>query len=459
MRQALVILFTALMLTACGGPSGGRADYATEPMPAPSMKQSSQELRTRGYDADEEAPAPEPQSGAPSQQFIAYTHALGLSLPKASVEPMFNAHAEACRSAGPSVCLVTNSNLRKQDEDRVYGELYLRATEDWIAAFNAGLDGEVAAARGDITARTSTATNLTTQIIDTDARLQAQVTLRNRLLELLETRDGKLSDFLEIERELARVTGTINSIEANLKALKDRVALSSLHNQLSAENLLAGSVAIRAARRRVWRLLLQPLQRDRSCGHSLCGRPALDDPDRPDDLDLAAPHLAAHPAQEENRLERARIIVDRSATLIVGTLPDLAKTETLVKALRAGIGWQAVDLARDLAVAPGAVRERRFVERLADPLAARRRSHGNPVDIDEVLAIGLAPSEVGAVIGQRARLDQRQEAERATGTRPPQQNRRTDRSSASAPPADASLPTPGVEAWLISYSAGRSSSR
>ena len=227
MRQALVILFTALMLTACGGPSGGRADYATEPMPAPSMKQSSQELRTRGYDADEEAPAPEPQSGAPSQQFIAYTHALGLSLPKASVEPMFNAHAEACRSAGPSVCLVTNSNLRKQDEDRVYGELYLRATEDWIAAFNAGLDGEVAAARGDITARTSTATNLTTQIIDTDARLQAQVTLRNRLLELLETRDGKLSDFLEIERELARVTGTINSIEANLKALKDRVALSS----------------------------------------------------------------------------------------------------------------------------------------------------------------------------------------------------------------------------------------
>ena len=230
MTRSLMLALAALALTACGGSNGG-GNYdnasAPEPMLAPIVgkSQRSAEFDTRGGVPG--SPTPVDGASSQSQQFIAYTHALGLSLPKAAVEPMFNSHMEACRAAGPARCLVTNSNLRKQDEDRVYGELYLRATEEWITEFNTGLETDIANAKGDITSRNSTATNLTTQIIDTDARLQAQVTLRTRLLELLENREGELSDFLEIERELARVTGTINSIEANLKALKDRVSLST----------------------------------------------------------------------------------------------------------------------------------------------------------------------------------------------------------------------------------------
>ena len=140
---------------------------------------------------------------------------------------MYNRHIEACRSAGPSRCIVTNSNLHKRDEDRVYGNLTLRATEDWITEFNTTLESDIDAAKGEISARNSTAADLTTQIVDTDARLKAQVALRDRLIDLLENRDGELSDLLNIERELARVTGTINSIESNLKALKHRVSMST----------------------------------------------------------------------------------------------------------------------------------------------------------------------------------------------------------------------------------------
>ncbi|MEL6693350.1 MAG: DUF4349 domain-containing protein, partial [Pseudomonadota bacterium] len=55
-----------------------------------------------------------------------------------------------------------------------------------------------------------------------------QKTLQGRLLNLLERRDGELGELLQIERELARVTGDIESIEAQLKTLRLRVSMSSL---------------------------------------------------------------------------------------------------------------------------------------------------------------------------------------------------------------------------------------
>lgn len=225
MNRTFISSLAVLVVSACGGGndyqnySDSSVEFA-QAAPGPTAPPQARK-----------AQAPSPSGGVPvdqsPQQFIAYTHSLGLTLPTAAVEPIYNAHIEACRSAGPARCLVTNSNLRKQDEERVYGYLTLRASEDWITEFNTTLDSDIDAAKGEISARNSTATDLTTQIVDTDARLQAQITLRNRLIELLENRDGELKDFLDIERELARVTGTINSIEANLKALKHRVSMST----------------------------------------------------------------------------------------------------------------------------------------------------------------------------------------------------------------------------------------
>ncbi|MEM6899591.1 MAG: DUF4349 domain-containing protein, partial [Pseudomonadota bacterium] len=63
---------------------------------------------------------------------------------------------------------------------------------------------------------------------DADARLKAQITLQGRLEDLLANRDGELSDFLQIERELARVTGDIESINTNIKAQRQRVSKSEL---------------------------------------------------------------------------------------------------------------------------------------------------------------------------------------------------------------------------------------
>ena len=218
---------SAFALAACGG---GQS-YDTAPSPAPMMsKASAPQMEADMMEGGPRMrPSPSTPVGEPSvEQYIAYSHNLGLSLPKGQVEPMMGAHTDACRTAGTATCIVINSNIWSQDEDSASGSLSLRATPDWIETFMGSVASDAYKAGGEITQRSTTAQDLTREILDTGARLDAQRTLQGRLMGLLERRDGSLGDLLQIERELARVTGDIESIEAQLKTLRLRVSMSSL---------------------------------------------------------------------------------------------------------------------------------------------------------------------------------------------------------------------------------------
>jgi hypothetical protein len=66
------------------------------------------------------------------------------------------------------------------------------------------------------------------EFTDITARMANSRRLEQRLIELLATRTGKLSDVLEIERELARVREAVERMEGRLRYLKAHVATSSL---------------------------------------------------------------------------------------------------------------------------------------------------------------------------------------------------------------------------------------
>ncbi len=66
------------------------------------------------------------------------------------------------------------------------------------------------------------------EFTDITARVANARRLEQRLIELLATRTGKLSDVLDIERELARVREEIERMEGRLRYLKAHVATSSL---------------------------------------------------------------------------------------------------------------------------------------------------------------------------------------------------------------------------------------
>ncbi len=232
-KRASFAAIAAFSLAACGGSGGYDGADMKRAMPAAPPPAMSKMVATEAMEMDDQLsmpgdPRPDPTGEPGAEQFIAYSHNLGLTLPKGQVEPMMQAHTSACQAAGPATCIVINSNVYSQDEDYASGNLSIRATPDWITDFMGSVEEGAEKAGGEITQRSTQAEDLTRQIVDTGARLDAQVTLQTRLRELLTRRDGNLGELLSIERELANVTGNIESIRAQLKTLRLRVAMSSL---------------------------------------------------------------------------------------------------------------------------------------------------------------------------------------------------------------------------------------
>lgn len=66
------------------------------------------------------------------------------------------------------------------------------------------------------------------EYVDVSAQVANGRKLEQRLIELLATRTGKLSDVLAVERELARVRGEIDRHEGRLRYLRAHAAMSTL---------------------------------------------------------------------------------------------------------------------------------------------------------------------------------------------------------------------------------------
>lgn len=246
-RRIGLVAGLALLLAACGGNGGdsyaNKQDYAVgaappmapPPPPSPVMEQSAQSApgdATRArFDQDGGGgggqPAGEPVEPAEARQ-IAYTYYYGFAVPTAQMEGLLNAHKAACESAGPSVCYVSNSSINGLGEEYASGSLQVRASQAWVESFMAGMAEGLKPFGAALSSSNTSAEDLTTQIIDTTATLNSAKTLRERLQALLADRPGKLSDLLEIERELARVQQQIDSTESWLAAMKLRVLMSTM---------------------------------------------------------------------------------------------------------------------------------------------------------------------------------------------------------------------------------------
>jgi len=164
----------------------------------------------------------------PPGQMMAYTYAWGFQVPTGNMEGLLNAHKKLCEDAGPAKCYVVTSSISGLGQESSYGTLSLKASEDWVKTFEGGVENGLKPFDGTLDSSSKSGEDLTVEIVDGEARLNSQKTMRDRLQGLLRDRPGRLSDLLEIERELARVQADIDSRESVLAALKLRVAMSSL---------------------------------------------------------------------------------------------------------------------------------------------------------------------------------------------------------------------------------------
>jgi hypothetical protein len=95
------------------------------------------------------------------------------------------------------------------------------------------------------------------EFVDVNARVDNAQKLEARLIEVLNTRTGKLKDVLDVERELARVREEIERMEGRLRYLRARTSVSTfsitVHEPYPVVGERGGSSVIGDAFKQSWR--------------------------------------------------------------------------------------------------------------------------------------------------------------------------------------------------------------
>ena len=246
------LLISTLLLTACGGQPHIVTDSESSidtRVVQDSGKERVQIDSIQYYKASSSPSStppsnPQSQQNPTSQSYLAYRYNYGFQLPAKSVAATAKAHANMCLRAGPTKCQVLNSSTSAHNANHVNASLSLRAEPEWLETFKADLQSSVEAAKGKMTNSGVSAEDLTRQILDTDARLKAQTTLRDRLQGLLATRNAELKDLLALERELARVQGQIESATTTLNVLRKRVSMSVVDINYQSQSVAVSQSAL-----------------------------------------------------------------------------------------------------------------------------------------------------------------------------------------------------------------------
>src|SRR6185503_3230923 len=100
---------------------------------------------------------------------------------------------------------------------------------------------------GQVVEDTQGSQEVTDEIVDLDARLASARATEKRLTELLANRTGKLSDVLEVEREITRVRLDIERLVAEKTNMGRRVSYSTIDLLVAEERkatLDAGPLAL-----------------------------------------------------------------------------------------------------------------------------------------------------------------------------------------------------------------------
>jgi len=159
---------------------------------------------------------------------MAYRFDLGFRLAAENVAPLQQEHADMCEALGPMNCQIVQMRSTGEIGEDVRGELQLAVAADRARGFAKVLTG--AAREFDAEAFRSNihGEELSKSIVDTEARLRSRIALRDRLLEVLETRQGKLEDLVEAERSVAAVNEDIDAARSWLAQQRGRVAFSRM---------------------------------------------------------------------------------------------------------------------------------------------------------------------------------------------------------------------------------------
>lgn len=231
MRASLVKIFASvglLALAACSQEqeAGDMAsDMPAVGIEAPADAAVSEAAAGNGA-ATDSAVAP-PRAEMPvSIPKIAYVFNYGFRLADEALAPLQQKHADLCEAQGPLNCRIISLTQSGNEGNYASGRLELAVASDKARVFGDTLTGAAINAGGEQTSATIEGEDLSKQMVDTEARLQSRIVLRDRLMEVLKTRRGEVSELVEAERGVAQVSEEIDQARSWLQEMRGRVSYS-----------------------------------------------------------------------------------------------------------------------------------------------------------------------------------------------------------------------------------------
>jgi hypothetical protein len=186
-------------------PLAARAESGLMDSATPASKASYRNVQNKDADG---APPSTPAAATAERQVI---YSAGLDIVVVSLRDAIDAVLAQARQAG--------GYMQARDSNSVTVRVPAAQFESVLAACEK---------LGEVTGRSVSADDVTEQVVELELRLDNARRTRDRLVAHLE-KSEKIEDTLKIEAELARVTFEIERFEGQLRLLRSRIALSTIH--------------------------------------------------------------------------------------------------------------------------------------------------------------------------------------------------------------------------------------
>ena len=236
-RTLILASILAFGIAACGDRArplaisspddAGRSDAPASP---PAEAKVDALALTAGSMVRDEAPSRNPQ--APTDTASLPTMLIRTGQAEVRVDSLEPAIAALTALARRSGGYVGNTSFMAGEERRRMATLQLRVPSSRFGDLQAGL-----AAIGQVRSLNVQVQDVGEEYTDAAARVKSKRAAEARMLELLRTRAGKLSDVVELEQALERVREEIETTEGRLRYLRNQVGLSTMSVTLTEPGL------------------------------------------------------------------------------------------------------------------------------------------------------------------------------------------------------------------------------
>jgi hypothetical protein len=127
---------------------------------------------------------------------------------------------------------VATTNSQKQANGKLRGEVVVKVLPENLDRFLQKIRG-----LGELKNQTLGTEDVTKSYFDTDARLKNARVMEQRLIDMLKTKTGKVSDLLQVEKELSRVREDIEKMQGELKYWDSQVQFATVTISLAEKDM------------------------------------------------------------------------------------------------------------------------------------------------------------------------------------------------------------------------------